>query len=253
LVLFFLPLAGMALAGDSITRMIDVRPGMMHMAVIDKGYSPVIYRGFTPSAGMSFGLYKKHKTELYFLDYSAGVLKNRFNATCNMQTFAFSNFTFYHRKQSRWQWGWSNFNDFQFRNFSDARNYQTRSHYYTSIGPAAHWQRNLRRKLAPLKLEALFHMQLIGFRLQSGAVSGLPAGLEGKDDLGAKDWIKATQFFFPGNSLSVGIHPSLSWELKSGTRLALGYRWDWLRLNPAEQLKVMQSRGNYQFSIQARL
>lgn len=187
------------------------------------------------------------------IDYSTGYMKNRYKAQCYMQALTFSNFSFYHHKRSRWHWGWSNYNAFQLRNFSDARNYQGRGHFFTSLGPAAHWERNLSRKLAPLKLKALFQIQLIGLRLQSGMVSGLPSGMEGKGDLGMKDWIKASQLFFPGNSFSAGIHPSLSWELRSGTHLALGYDWNWLGLKPTEALMVTQSRGNYQFSIQARL
>jgi hypothetical protein len=252
--LFCIPEAS-AQARDSLKkRSLQVAGGLALSAERDRGYSPLIYSGIMPTVMLGYSLESPKKSEKVWLQYTAGKLKNRFDAPSTSRSFNLFNYTLYHPKgnaANRLQLGWSNHNHLVFRKFEDARNFQPRFDYHSSFGPAGRYQHQFGGKLSRFSLEVVAHVQLFGFFLQSSLVSGSPPGYEEEEDEGFSAILRSMRLFHPGTALDLGIWPGLHYQLKSGNSLSLSYRYDLTVLKDAR--RSAQSRGFYFLTLNALL
>ncbi|MCA1747179.1 MAG: hypothetical protein LC655_05750, partial [Bacteroidales bacterium] len=123
--------------------------------------------------------------------------------------------------------------------------------YFTSFGPALRYTLPFMLFNRQFQLEALSHMQLLGFKLQSSYVSSLPPGFLESSNTGINGFLKSVELFYPGNALNFGIQPTLHYLLNSGNMLTISYNYDYLRLKGMHL--VEKSRGSWFIGIVAAL
>ncbi len=225
-------------------------PGIRNSAERDRGYSPLVYSGLQGAFSASLTSFRAKKSDYLTIDYATGTLSNSYARTMQGRMASIRTYTFYHRNRDRHaglHWGWSNNNEFNTRNFEDARNFNDRNEYFTSFGPAV-------RYLLPFSLfnrqfhfETLSNLQLLGFKLQSSYITSLPRGFEEPSNSGISGFMESIELFYPGNSLNFLLHSTLRYELNSGNMLSLSYRYDYLWLNGAHITE--KSRGSWYFGI----
>lgn len=234
-------------------RALHIAAGVLHSAERDRAYSPVLYSGALPSVMLGYSVEGPDKSEQVWAGFSTGSLENRFGAQASGTTAGIINFTFYHKKKvpaRGFHFGWSNNNRLSFRDFEGAANFSPRFGYHTSFGPAARYRRTFGGKLSALSLEAVGHVQLIGFFLQSGYVSDAPDGTLG-GDAGFGGLLRSARLFVPGRAWNWGLWPRLTYTLSSGNALSLMYRYDMAVLEGAHRSSA--SRGYYLLTLTAKL
>ena len=234
-------------------RALHIAAGVLHSAERDRAYSPVLYSGALPSVMLGYSVEGPDKSEQVWAGFSTGSLENRFGAQASGTTAGIINFTFYHKKKvpaRGFHFGWSNNNRLSFRDFEGAANFSPRFGYHTSFGPAARYRRTFGGKLSALSLEAVGHVQLIGFFLQSGYVSDAPDGTLG-GDAGFGGLLRSARLFVPGREWNWGLWPRLTYTLSSGNALSLMYRYDMAVLEGAHRSSA--SRGYYLLTLTAKL
>lgn len=248
-----LPLSGKAQeAPGHKNRALYITAGLLHSAERDEAYSSLLYSGALPSVMIGYGVEGAKKSEQVWAGYSAGNVENRFGARAGITTAGIFNYTLYHAEQepSRgFHLGWSNNNLLSIRNYKDAANFSPRFDYHTSFGPAARYRYAFGGAISGLSVEAVAHLQLIGFFLQSGYVSDAPDGTVGAGGFGAL--LRSARLFVPGRDWSWGIWPSLTYTLGSGNALSLMYRYDMAVLEDAHRSSA--SRGYYLLTLTAKL
>jgi hypothetical protein len=256
LVIFILTIyAGLPLCLDAqASRQIWVNAGLGLGAERDYGYSPLPYQGVGWLVGLAYSSEKAHKSDLLALSFSQRALSNAFDNTMQATMGSIQTFAFYHRARDPERglhWGWSNQNEFNTR-FHDAfSNFNYRTDFFTSFGPAARQRWPFQLGKADFRFELLAHAQLIGFTILSSEVSSYPRGFEGGQYTGLRAVWESLDWFHPGNSWSAGVWPALQLQLNSGTVLGLNYRYDFMRLDGAHRAE--RSRGQWFVSLIARL
>jgi hypothetical protein len=236
------------------SRQVFIITGLSLGAERDYGYSPLPYQGAGFTAALAYSHEKANKSDLLMLSFGQSALSNQFGNAMQVTTGSIQTYTFYHRDKGGTQglhWGWSNHNEFNTRLHGSFDNFNSRSDYFTSFGPALRQRWPFQLGKAKLCLESLAHAQLIGFTVRSSYVSSVPAGFESGQYKGFNAILNSLEWFYPGKAWSAGLWPSLHLELKSGNRLGFSYRYDYVRLSGAHL--VEKSRGQWLVSLIAGL
>jgi hypothetical protein len=224
-------------------------PGIRHDAERDRAYSPLIYSGIQGSFSVAISSESLALSDNFAINYSTGKIHNSYGSAMQVHTAGIQTYKFYHRDKDRQEglhWGWSNNNEFNTRSVEDI-NFNNRSEYFTSFGPAARYRLPFTLLNRQFHFETLTHLQLVGFTLQSSYVTSLPPGFEEPSNKGISAFLNSIDIFYPGNSWNFGIQPTMRYRLKSGNMLSIGYKYDYLRLRGAHITE--KSRGSWYFGI----
>lgn len=218
------------------SRSLQISAGLSSAAVRDLGFSPLAYTGSEASGAFMFSVDKEKRCEWLIGQVFLGKLHNRVGTGMQVLGGSVQNFTFYRagRPGDRGlHWGWSGHNFFSARNNDAVSNFNGRADYFTSFGPAVRYQYPFRLFDRFFRVDVAGHVQVVGFRVRSAFVSSVPSGFY--TDSGFAGFWNSLEWFHPGNSWNFGCWPRLHFELKTGSQLSLGYRYDFLRLEGAHR------------------
>jgi hypothetical protein len=246
--LFFLILPGYG--SEKERQIIAHIPGVRLNAERDLAYSPLLFSGVQGNLTLGYSSERISSSDYLVVHISSGKISNSYGNSIQGITAGIQTYKFYHGEKdphSRWNWGWSNNNEFNTRDIQDIGNFNDRNEYFTSFGPAVRYRLPFTFLNRDFRLELLSHFQLLGFKLQSSYVSSLPRGFEEPANKGFKGFINSIDLFHPGNSLNAGFQPSLGYKLRSGNLISITYRYDYLRLAGAHT--VEKSRGSWSVAI----
>ncbi len=225
-------------------------PGIRNNAERDYAYSPLTYTGIQGSFAVAYSVIQTHASDFVMLNYSSGSITNKYGNSMHVQSAGIQTYKFFHKKNDMnkgLQWGWSNNNEFNIREVDEIKNFNNRSDYFTSFGPALRYIQPFSFLNRQFNLQTFAHIQIIGFKLLSSYVTSLPPGFEEPSYSGFHAFLQSVDLFYPGDSWNVGIQPALHYELKSGNALTVSYRYDYLQLKGAHT--VVKSRGTWYVGI----
>lgn len=243
-----------AFGNDKEQRLHISYPGLRLNAERDYGYSPLIYSGIQGAFELGYSNANNKVSNYISLKYSSGGISNRWGSSMQVQTAGIQTFKFYHKADntvSGFNLGWSNNNEFNTREVDNIRNFNNRNEYFTSFGPAFRYIKPFKLFNRDFILEGMAHIQLLGFMIQSSYVTSLPPGFEEPSYSGINAFLQSVELFYPGKSWNFGIQPSLYYKLNSGNAFAIGYKYDYLRLEGAHITE--KSRGTYYIGIITKL
>lgn len=229
---------------------IHLAGGIKHSAERDQAFSSLVYSGWKPSVMAGLEIRQTKKTELFLISYNSGELANRFGNVSESSSINMFNYTLYHKGQEtneNFNIGWSNNNNVTWTDFDEAKNFSPRFSYLTSFGVAGQYRHTFSGKFSGLTVEAVAHLQLIGFKLQSSYVSASPSGYEGNYSSGFSAAWNSMELFYLFKNWNWGLWPALRYTFKTGNSINFKYRYDMLILNGAH--RTSNSSGNYLITI----
>lgn len=235
-------------------RGLELNVGMLVAAERDPGFSPLTFSGAGVYGSLAYSREREKRSDLLDVFYSRMNLNNRFGTGMGVHTVGIMVFHFYHASKAPGKglhFGWSNNNSFSVRNNESVNNFNNRFDYFTSFGPAARFRHAFELFGRDFSVQAIAHVQLLGFVMQSSYVSHAPRGYEVETAGGFDVFRQSVDWFYPGRAWDVGVWPRLQYKLGSGNLISLGYRYGYARLNGAHQ--VAKSRGNWYVGIQSGL
>ena len=229
-------------------------PGVQSNAERDLGYSPLIYKGMKLTFSSAYAVTGENKSDLIRVKYSLGNLSNKWDNKMKVHTASIQTYKFYH-----WDrdpaigtfWGWSNKNEFSMRDVDGMSNFNGRSEYFTSFGPALRIAHPFILFDRQFHFETLAHLQLLGFKIQSSYVTSMPPGFEDPSNTGFRAFLRSIEVFYPGLANHFGIQPALRLEFRSGNLLGIGYDYEYLWMKSSHT--VEKSRGTWYIEIIAKL
>jgi hypothetical protein len=255
---FMVPFSLLLLYSIGVVGQADRRLGLnigMHLsAERDPGFSPLLFAGTGVFGSAAYSREGEARSDVVDMYYAHVSLNNRFGTGMGVQSAGIMVFHFYHRAKEPGKglhWGWSSHNAFSVRNNESVNNFNNRFDYYTSFGPAARLRHPFTLFDRSFSIQAIVHVQLLGFVMQSSYVSNAPKGYEVETAGGLDVFRRSVDWFHPGRAWNIGIWPRLQYQLGSGNFLNLGYKYGFTGFDGAH--RVTKSRGNWYFGIQAGL
>lgn len=241
-------------AGEKERLLLGYVPGIRHAAVRDYAYSPLRFAGIQGTYSLGYASEGPRISEQFTFRFAAGNLSNRWGRRMLPVGGAIHTYTFYHAQKGPDEgvhWGWSNQNAFETRDIEDIANFNNRSDYFTSFGPAMRYRLPFSIFGRAFRLELLADLQLIGFKLQSSYVTSAPPGFTEPSHTGLEAFLRSVDLFYPGNAWNFGIEPSLRYEMKNGNLLCIDYRYEYRWLKGAHITE--SSTGTWHFGVITRL
>lgn len=227
------------------SRFIHISSGLQLSAERDYGYSPLVYAGPGGYVSLNYAIDKQNVSNYLTMSVSSGGLKNRYGKKMNVYTGNIQYFRFYHKNKNeanKIRLGWFNNNEFSIRDNETANNFNYRSDYFTSIGPAVHYKLPLDFRGKTLFFETLGHFQLLGFKISSSYVDSGLRGFETNPNPGVKDLLNSLSYFYPGNGLNFSFWPALNFRFKTGNMLGINYRYDYISLQNSHLAEKSRSK-----------
>jgi hypothetical protein len=227
--------------------------GLRPEALRDAGYSPLQYSGRGFTGMLAFQRKSVRKETIWIAHYGKSSLVNMFDR--NMQTTAAGilNFNFYFSEGSerKLRWGWANNNQFHTRRIDDFQNFNGRTDFFTSFGPAIHYSLPFEWEQQRFSFDVMGHVQAIGFYVASGYVSSVPPGFAYESYGGLQGLLRSANLFYPGSAFNAAFLPSLQWNLKSGNSIGMTYWYEYTQLEKAH--RSVRSVGHWFFFFKMRL
>jgi len=199
---------------------------------MDQGYSPLIYTGMEYSGILAYQRIKGRNENIWLFQYTSGNLQNQFHRNVNTVSVNLTAFTFHKsNSESRVNWGWANNNSFHTRHIDDFQNFNGRTDYFSSFGPALKYFSPFEWKEKNISFQVISHIQLLGFIIPSGYVSSLPQGFGYEQNSFVQSVLQSVHIFYPGSAVNAGLWPGLQWNLESGNSIGFNYLYEftWLR------------------------
>lgn len=224
-------------AWSQSTNYIHTDLGFSMMALRDEGMSPLMYSGAGFAGALSLERHSGSKTIIHRLSFGSGDLHNQYDRLVSFWEVSYHSITLYHKSgdlQNRILWGWSNNNSLNHYTNQTYRNFSERSNYFTTFGPAAFYSRTFDVFGREMLFEIPVHVQLLGFYLRPDYVSSAPAGFADPENSGFQSFIRSIGAFLPHKAWNFGVSPKLSYRLKSGNALSIGYEYEFIRINDPE-------------------
>lgn len=225
-------------------------PGIRHAAVRDYAWSPLLYSGIQAVYAIGYSKEGSRISDHIVFRFAAGNLTNRWDRVILPVGGAIQTFKMYHARSDPGEgihWGWSNHNAFQTRDIKEIGNFNNRSEYFTSFGPAMRYRLPFSLFNRQFRLEILSDVQLLGFKLQSSYVTSTPPGFAEPSNAGFAAFLRSVELFYPGNAWNFGIQPSLRYTMKNGNMLCLNYRYEYRWLEGAHVTEY--SSGSWHFGV----
>ena len=233
---------------------LHIGAGIQSSAERDRGFSPLMYTGAELYGSLAYQRESSRKSDLLILDFATGQLSNTWGTTRQVYTARILTYTFYHQEKEASKvlhWGWSNNNELSIRDNETMTNYNGRSDYFTSFGPAMRFRLPFELFNCNFTFQTLANVQLLGFTVLPSFVSSSPIGFDNGNSSGFKAFWESLGVFYPGNSLNGGCQAGLSYEMKSANLLAINYNYDYLKLKGFHT--VEKSKGTWMVSLIVRL
>jgi hypothetical protein len=240
------------MASGQAVRRVNLGAGIQLAAERDFGYSPLAFSGAGVFGSASFSREREEKTDIVNMFYTSASLSNRYGSGMGIHSAGIVVFHFYHAgkdAESGLHLGWSNINEFSVRDNEAVNNFNHRFDYFTSFGPAARQRLPFTVFNRSFTFETLFHVQLLGFVIQSSYVSQSPGGFEVETAGGLDVFRRSADWFVPGKAWNMGLWPTLTYRTGTGNLLSIGYRYGFTRLEGAH--RVSKSRGYWSVGIHA--
>jgi len=253
--IFLLLTAGSSVHASEKERLLfSYIPGVRHVAVRDYAYSPLLYSGVQGMYKVAYSSERPGISDHISFSFAAGNLSNTWDKRMRPVGGTIQTYTFYHAQsdpEEGFHWGWSNHNAFETRDIQDIGNFNNRSEYFTSFGPAMRYRLPFPLFDRSFRVEVLADLQLLGFKLQSSYVTSTPTGFAEPAYSGMEAFLRSIELFYPGNAWNVGIQPSLRYNMKNGNMLCISYRYEYLWLKGAHITE--SSSGSWHFGVITRL
>lgn len=233
---------------------LHISAGLQSSAERDRGFSPLMYTGVEFYGSLAYQKESNRKSDLIILDFATGQLSNSWGTTRQVYTTSILTYTFYHKNKGATKglhWGWSNNNTFSIRDNETITNYNGRSDYFTSFGPALRYRLPFELFKRNFSFQTLAHVQLLGFTVLPSYVTSSPKGFVNGSSSGFKAFWESLGVFHPGNSLNGGCQAGLTYNMKSANLLAINYNYDYLRLKGFHT--VEKSKGTWFISLIVKL
>lgn len=256
IICFFFMAAGMppGTSWGQKSNYLQINSGYEHIANRDKGMSPLLYSGTGFYVGLAWErTSSKHETEVA-LDFGTGVQRNKYDNPIDYRRGNVRVATIYNRKEdqrNRIRWGWVINNIFTHRYNPVFVNFNDHYEYFSNIGPAAKYSLPFQLWGREVMVTGSGYFQLVGLMIRPSYTSSYPDGFLRESSSIAKGLVHSAQLIHPGNALNFGLRPGFLYPLKSGNKLALGYDYEFYRLNAST--RVTQSKGTWFISLFARL
>jgi hypothetical protein len=256
LALIFLIVCGNlpAQAGEKEHLLYSYIPGIRHTAVRDHAYSPLLYSGIHGVYAIGYSNEGPRVSDHVSFSFAAGNLTNAYGKKVMQVGGDIQTYKFYHAGANPGEgvhWGWSNHNAFETRDIKDISNFNNRSEYFTSFGPAMRFRLPFSLFDRRFRLEMLADMQLLGFKLQSSYVTSTPPGFAEPSNTGITAFLRSVDLFYPGNAWNLGVRPALTYAMKNGNMLCINYRYEYRWLKGAHITE--SSSGSWHFGVITRL
>ncbi len=229
-------------------------PGIRHAAVRDYAWSPLLYSGIQGAYAIGYSREGSRISDHISFSFATGNLSNTWGKRMRPVGGTIQTHTFYHAQSDPDEgihWGWSNHNAFETRDIQDIGNFNDRSEYVTSFGPAMRYRLPFTLFERGFRVEILADLQLLGFKLQSSYVTSTPPGFAEPAYSGMEAFLRSIELFYPGNAWNVGIQPSLRYNMKNGNMLCISYRYEYCWLKGAHITE--SSSGSWHFGVITRL
>lgn len=229
-------------------------PGVRHLAIRDYAYSPLLYSGVQGIYKVAYSSERPGISDHISFSFAAGNLSNTWGKRMRPVGGTIHTYTFYHAQSDPGEgihWGWSNHNAFETRDIQDIGNFNNRSEYVTSFGPAMRYRLPFSLLDRDFRIEILADVQLLGFKLQSSYVTSTPPGFAEPAYSGMEAFLRSIELFYPGNAWNFGVQPSLRYNMKNGNMLCINYRYEYLWLKGAHITE--SSSGTWHFGVITRL
>jgi hypothetical protein len=208
--------------------------GLRPEALRDHGYSPLIFDGIGFSGMAGYEKKSDKRETVWLVHFSQNQTTNNYGRELTATTAGILNLNFYKREDKSLAWGWSSNNGLQHRFISGFDNFNGRTDFFTSFGPAAQYHKEFSIKEQSFSFTAAAHVQLIGFYKPSGYVASLPSGFGYEPNTGIVGFWESLYFFYPGGAYNAGLWPKLEWHLSTGNSISLNYLYEYTRLTGAQ-------------------
>lgn len=208
--------------------------GLTLESLRDKGYSPLLYSGAGISGFIGYERNTDRRETIWMFSYGRASTSNSFDRQLTTSSVGLVNYNFYNRDtESPVKWGWSNNNAFNNRNIDGFSNFNGRTNFFTSFGPAMKYERGFSLKEQNFTFQIISHVQLIGFYMPSGYVSSYPRGFTYEPNTPLAGFWESLYLFYPGSAWNAGLWPKVQWHLSSGNSICLNYMYEYSRLRGA--------------------
>lgn len=241
-------------AWSQATNLVGIGIGIASVALRDQGMSPLMYTGLGYSGAVAFERHTASRSKRFIVQYHHAAVNNRYGNSCGYGGFAFKNQTLYHRDSGRHNpivLGWSNSNQFMYYDNSGYANFSERSNYMTTFGMVAAYYKPFFLFGKHFVFELPADLKLVGFYLRPSYVSNSPEGYLDPANSGFMAWLYSVDAFLPHNAWNFELYPELSYLLKSGNQVSIGYHYEFVRMNKPEP--VIQSTGAWYIKLSAKL
>ena len=242
----------MAAESEPASGRVSVGVGLVSAAQVDVGYSPLAYSGLLRSVGAAYERSGRRWDTHVALEYAGGPLRNPQGRRLVANSVSWMVLSLHHgERDSGFAWGWAQNNQFDTRFIDDFLNYNGRTHYFSSVGPAARGATSFHLLGQDFDVRVTGHLQLLGFYLPSGFVSSQPRGF-GYEGLGFGAALFRSLFlFYPGSALNFGLRPELRWSVSDNAALGLSWSYDHVALRHLHAAR--HSRGRLGLSLDVGL
>jgi hypothetical protein len=208
--------------------------GLTLEALRDEGYSPLLFSGTGLTGLIGYEKTASRRETTWLLSYGHINTANRYSRNLTVNSVGLLNVNLYKRVDSPFAWGWSNNNGFHNRNIDGFSNFNGRTDFFTSFGPAGKYERSFAIKNQLFTFKAISHLQLIGFYVPSGYVASLPKGFGYEPNGVLQGFWNSIYLFYPGGAWNAALWPKAEWHLSTGNSISLNYLYEYTRLSGAQ-------------------
>ncbi|MCC5938804.1 MAG: hypothetical protein JJU34_16105 [Lunatimonas sp.] len=242
---------GLSVQGQSL-KSLGVGSGMQVFAERDRAFSPLLYRGQRSVFNLNYTQEEKSKTMLSTIYYARGFAESAGENELELWTGGAQWHTYYHQQGNvPLRLGWSAVSEFNKRRHEGFANFNERSDFTISLGPALSFALPFRLVKSHLHLEGSAHLQVVGFKVASDFISPEPRrrGIDSEQHFWG--FLDILDPFIVPRDLRMGLDTSLVYQFSSGNALAFRYAFDFQQLRLAHSLQ--RGRGNYGLVLHVRL
>ncbi len=215
----------------------------------DSRMSPLIYSGNSYGGLAGLEIDSRRFIEKIDVVYTNGVHNNGLGNSLTFHRFRVMTYALYKRRQKenqKFYWGFSNQNNYTYRNNRGFSNFSEHYEYFTSFGPAASLRMPFKLGKHRFSWEGTSQWQVIGFMLRPSFISAVPPGYEVEDVSLLDGFFKSLEGFYPGKAWNFGLSTKLSHILPSGNKLQLSYEFEYYTLNTNQPVSL----NNHNFILQ---
>jgi hypothetical protein len=231
------------------THSLSLGGGIQLEGLLEAAYSPLKYSGTGYQGGISYCKSSEKKDIIWLLTGGSSQLSNQFKRDLKTTSIRLVNYNLYHRNQSnsKFKFGWSNNNGFYTRQIDDFSNFNGRTDFFTTFGPAVSYTLPLSIKQKRFTFQTVAHTQIIGFYVPSSYVASLPRGFGYEQNSFLAAIWKSAHLFHPGAAWNGGLWSKFDWHLWKQNTIGINYIYEYTNFSKPESSK--RSTGTWFISL----